>query len=295
MKRIKPTIYIILGVHNELKYLKLILACFDLQTYKNNKLVIVDDGSTDGTYLFVKKNYPKAILIKSNGNLWWTGSLFVAIEEILKIANNDDFILTINNDCVMERDYLENIYNCSKRHEGAIIGSLIIDVKDKKTISDAGVKIHWENYRFEAVGPKDISQIKDFNKVEDNIDTLSTKGTLYPVKVFKQIGNFDKKHLPHYISDYEFACRAKRKGYKLLLSYKAKVYNEIDRTGFGMNLPQKPSIREILDLLFSRRSRINVVDHFWFIILCCPRKYWWTNMQIIFNKFKDLFSRFFSK
>lgn len=290
----KSNIYIICGVHNEIKHLKRLLNCFDNQTLRNYKLVIVDDGSTDGTENFIRTNYPAAIFIKGDGKLWWTGSLFVAVEKILQLAKNDDFVLTINNDCVVEQDYLKNIYKCSQKYKDSIIGSLIIDIKDKETISDAGVKIHWENYRFESIGPKKVSQIKNFEEVEGNIDTLSTKGTLYPVKVFRKIGNFDRKHLPHYISDYEFACRAQKNGFKLLLYYGAKVYNEIDRTGIGMHIPDRLTFKEIREFLFSRRSRINMIDHFWFVVLCCPKKYRWQNLKILFNKFISLFSRFYA-
>lgn len=286
----QSTIYIVLGAHNELGYVERLLKCLDRQTYKNYQLVIVDDGSNDGTDIFVKKSYPKAILKRGDGRLWWTGSLFIAIEEVLKIAHDDDLVLTINNDCLIENNYLENLIMCSREYKGAIIGSLVVNVKDKKTILDAGVRINWEKYRFETAGPKKILKIKDFGKVEKDIDTLSTKGTLYPIKVFKDIGNFDKKHLPHYISDYEFACRAKRKGFRLLLSFKAIVFNEDARTGIGVTLNEKITIMELVDLLFSRRSRLNIIDHFWFVTLCCPVKYKFINYLRIFLKSLFLFS-----
>lgn len=290
----KSTIYIICGVHNEIEHLRRLLNCFDNQIFKNYKMVIVDDGSTDGTENFIREKYPHAILIKGDGKLWWTGSLYVAVEKILGLAKDGDFILTINNDCVVEKDYLANIYKCAQKYKDSIVGSLIIDIKDKNTISDAGVRIHWENYRFENIGSKKISQIKNFETVEKNIDTLSTKGTLYPIKVFKTIGNFDRKHLPHYISDYEFACRAQKHGFKLLLYYGAKVYNEIARTGIGMRIPDKLTFKEIHEFLFSRRSRINMIDHFWFIILCCPKKYLWRNLKILFHKFTGIFGRLYA-
>ncbi len=106
MKTIQPTVYIVLGVHNELEYVKRLLSCVDAQTYKKYKLVIVDDGSTDGMDIFIKKSYPDAILIKGSGNLWWTGSLFTALEEVLKIAYDYDFVLIINNDCTFAKNLI---------------------------------------------------------------------------------------------------------------------------------------------------------------------------------------------
>ncbi len=283
MKTIQPTVYIVLGVHNELEYVKRLLSCVDAQTYKKYKLVIVDDGSTDGTDIFIKKSYPDAILIKGNGNLWWTGSLFTALEEVLKIAHDYDFVLIINNDCTFAKNLISILLETYLNNKKSIIGSLAIDSKDRQTVTDGGVTIDWSNGRLIPLGPKFISEI---SRKTDTIetDTLSTKGTLYPIDVFREVGNFDKKHLPHYVSDYEFSIRANRCGFRLILSYKAVIYNETKRTGIGVEIPSDINLTKALQLLFSRRSRMNIIDHFWFVTLCCPVKYKLKNYLLLFFK-----------
>ncbi|MET0298558.1 MAG: glycosyltransferase, partial [Flavitalea sp.] len=37
-------------------------------------VVVVDDGSTDGSPEWIKENYPSIEVIKTPGDLWWTGS-----------------------------------------------------------------------------------------------------------------------------------------------------------------------------------------------------------------------------
>lgn len=280
----KPVVYLLCGIHNSLEHTKRFLVCVKKQKYALLKIVLVDDGSTDGTKKYIKGKYPEILLLEGDGTLWWTGSIFYGIEEVLKQATKDDFILTINNDCEFRNDYVTRLVKASLEHNRAIVGSLVVDRNDKNTVIDAGLQLDWANGKIIPHEQGKLDTIMSKNSIQSDIDTLTTKGTLYPIEVFYKIGNFDKKHLPHYISDYEFACRAKKAGFRLLLSYKACVYNDIERTGFG-NLPTTYfSLGESYKLLFSRKSKINIIDHFWFITLCCPDRYKLINYLRIFLK-----------
>lgn len=292
MKKI-PKVYIVCGVHNNIAYTKKLMSCIAVQKYQNVKTIIIDDGSDDGTVEYLSNNYPETVILKGNGHLWWTGSLFWGVSEILKMAQKNDFILTLNNDCTFGNDYILKIVKTALRYDSAIVGSLVISELNKLEIIDAGVKIDWVKGKLIALDPKKITQLTKNKTFQDNIDTLSTKGTLYPVDVFAEIGNFEKLHLPHYASDYEFACRAKRSGYKLLIDYTARIYNNPEHTGLGMIVPDKINVKELLNLLFNRKSRLNIVDKYWFIKLCCPLKYQITNYLILIFKTLVLLTHLF--
>ncbi len=282
--KIIPKVYIICGVHNNLAYTKRLMLCITVQKYPNIKTIIIDDGSDDGTVEYLSGNYPEAVILKGNGNLWWTGSLYWGVREILKTAQKNDFILTVNNDCTFGSDYVQILVKTASRHDQAIVGSLVISELNKLEIIDAGVKIDWAKGKLIALGPRIITQLTKNKTFQDNIDTLSTKGTLYPVEVFGKIGNFDKLHLPHYASDYEFACRAKKSGFKLLIDYTARIYNNPEHTGLGMMVPDKMNLKELFNLLFNRKSRLSIVDKYWFIKLSCPLKYRILNYLILIFK-----------
>lgn len=279
-----PTVFIVCGVFNHLEDTKRFLKCIRKQSYLNIKTFIVDDGSTDGTTKYIRNNYPEINILKGNGNLWWTGAMYIGVEEVLKIAKNNDFILTINNDCIFDKDYIQTLLDSGIKLNKTIVGSLVVDSNDCQTIYDAGVKIDWKKGKFISLPPKKIKEINSSKLYQDDIDTLSTNGTLYPIEVFKKVGNFDKKHFPHYLSDYEFACRAKKNGFKLILNYQAIVYNDTVRTGLWKNEKEKVSLKETWDLLFSRRSKVNMIDNFKFIKYCCPKEYKFKNYIFLLRK-----------
>lgn len=282
--KLKPIVHIICGVFNNLKYTKKFLNCIEKQSYPNINTLIIDDGSTDGTYEYIKKNYSDVAVLKGDGNLWWTGAIYWGVEEVLKIANQNDLILTINNDCTFDTDYIATLVKASLTQSKAIVGSLVIDQRDKITISDAGTKIDWEKGKFIKLEPKYINDLPKGRYFQTNINTLSTRGTLYPIEVFRTIGNFDKKNFPHYLSDYEFACRANKAGYKLLVSYRAKVFNDMKRTGIGKDISYQIGPKEASLLLFSRRSGINIIDNYRFIMICYPLRYRLKNLFFLCKK-----------
>jgi len=284
MKR-DSTVFVLSGVHNSLTHTKELLTCIDKQSYSNVQTVIVDDGSTDGTSIFISKNYPQVTVISGDGSLWWTGCLAKGIDHILPQAHMGDYILTVNDDCTFDEKLVKTLVTESVANDRAIVGSLAIDSRNRKSIIDAGVRLDWIRGKVVALGPKLVNDLPKTKTVRDDIDTVTTKGTLYPAEVFNNLGNFDVLHLPHYLSDYEFGCRAKRAGWKLLLSFQARVYNDTQRTGIGDNSRLRLSMLNMSRLFFWRKSKLNIADQFWFIWLCCPLRFRFRNYLIVSDRF----------
>jgi len=162
----------------------------------------------------------------------------------------------------------------------SLIGSVIRDVNSHKII-DAAINLDWSTGKF-----SQNLKIQGQSYIDSGV--LTTKGTIYPVSIFTTIGNFNYLRLPHYLSDYEFACRARRNGYQLLIATKSVVMNDSTRTGQGDRITSIPGIINILKLAFSRKSKQNVIDHFNFISLCCPPKYVAKNYLILITKLINL-------
>ena len=68
-------IYILLPVHNRREITRKFIECLKLQTHQNYHLVLIDDGSTDGTEKIVQSQIQALTVIKGKGDWWWAGSL----------------------------------------------------------------------------------------------------------------------------------------------------------------------------------------------------------------------------
>ncbi len=260
-------VYIIIPIHNNIAETRNCLSCIRTQTYTNYEVIVIDDGSTDNSSEIIRKEYSGTTIIQGDGNLWWAGALYEGIEYVLEKAQLNDYVLILNNDLIFDKNYITNLVESSEENQGAVVGSLC---KCQKTgaIVDSGVKIDWKNLKFNL---KEV--VDDGDNLIRNIDVLSTRGILIPVNVISEIGNFIPDKLRHYLSDYEYTIRMKKRGYTLLTSKKAIVFLNSEVTGFHLNWNKKYTLKDIYWAVFSIKSSSNLKAWLVFIHLCCPLPY----------------------
>jgi GT2 family glycosyltransferase len=265
-------VYVLIPSHNNKKEVLEILGCLDRQTYNNLQTILVDDGSADNTADEVSKSYPETVTLKGDGNLWWTGANVMGVDYILRVAGKDDFILLLNNDLVVENDYVEKLVNASRHFGRAVAGSVLFDY-DNHDFVESGVRLSTE---LDLIVNRDRELFLNTD-YDTGVDTLPGRGTLVPIEVFRKIGNFNREKLPHYGADYEFTVRARRAGYKLIVAHRAKVYAKLNITGLVTPDKRFISMRECFTLLFSKKSKTNIYYYLNYVWLCSEKKYRFTN------------------
>lgn len=113
--------YVIISpVRNEEKYIEKTIQSVINQTVKPAEWIIVDDGSTDGTSEAIEKDYPELVLLKGDGNFWWTKSINTCIKYVLENYNDTDFILTLNDDLVINNGYIAELISCAKEYPASL-------------------------------------------------------------------------------------------------------------------------------------------------------------------------------
>ena len=227
-----PKIYICIPVHNRIEYTKNCIESIYNQNYSNYKIIVCDDGSTDGTSEIIKENYPDVEVLPGDGNLWWAGATNMAVKKALETAKDSDFIYTLNNDTELLRDTFEQLLKYADHN--TIQGSLNLFYDDNNKIENSAFIL--QNY----LGLKISKSVFSFGELynpDDNgileVDMLSGKGVLLPVRVFKKVGFYNQTKLPQYHSDTEFIFRAKKNGYKVILNKNSKLLSHVEATGTG--------------------------------------------------------------
>jgi len=282
-----PAVYILIPAHNNKKEVLELLQCLKKQSYQNFKTVLMDDSSADDTEDAVRKSYPDTVILKGDGNLWWTGANVMGVDYILQVAGESDFILLLNNDLIVGNDYIEALVNASRHFRRAVTGSVLVD-HDNHDFVESGVRLSTE---LGLTVNRDRDLILN-TEYDTDVDTLPGRGTLVPIEVFRKIGNFNRKKLPHYGADYEFAVRARRAGYKLIVAHRAKVYARLNITGLVTPDKRFISMRECLTLLFSKKSKTNIYYYLNYVWLCSEKRYRMTNT---FNYARGIISETFGK
>src|SRR3989339_1274263 len=98
-------IFIVIPVHNRKDTTLECLQYLHRQTYREYKIIIVDDGSTDGTATAIQDTYPDTTILTGNGQLWWTGAMHKGIQDVLTMAAETDYVLSLNDDVIVEPNY----------------------------------------------------------------------------------------------------------------------------------------------------------------------------------------------
>ncbi len=213
-------IYIILPVHNRKNITEKFIKCLVSQTYQNFKLILVDDGSTDGTDKMVLNYLPNSEIIYGDGNLWWAGGLKKGFEWLQDYHDNkNDIALMINDDTTFEDDFLESAMRLMDGRRRVLLKAWSIDKYSKKK-NDGYVKADVNKMTFEQIDwPKEAN-------------CASTRGLFLSVMDWFEIGSFNPDKLPHYWSDYEFTIRACRKGFSILCDDRLYLYSDSRETGY---------------------------------------------------------------
>lgn len=255
-----PSICVVVAVRNRLRYTKRFLKNFLKSSYKNYKIVMVDDASTDGTPEYILKKYPEVELIRGNGNLWWTGGTNKGVRYALK--NNFDYVLTINDDAVVDTRYLETLVKCALKRPNSLMGSLIIRSDNKKIYSVGGclnwTYAHLFNFNFP---DEDVSVIKKI-KNPYPVEIMNGDGTLIPTKVFKKVGLYSRLFTPQFHADSEITVRSARQGFKAYICLDAVLINQINK---------KPLTHNRRQILFSKKSDYYLPAILYFYFKYCPK------------------------
>jgi GT2 family glycosyltransferase len=254
-------IHIIIPVHNRKDLTEACLKSLMHQSYQDIKIIVIDDGSTDGTNEMIKKQFANVEIIQGDGNLWWTGSINKGIKHVLDFCNPEDYILVLNNDLIVPPNYIANIKEASKLFPNALIGSLVADINCKDIIVSGGVQIDWKTAKWMNLnsGISRISLPSDFN-VE--VSTLTGRGVLIPTNVFREIGLYDEEHILQ-CGDTELPIRASKAGYKLIVSYNSVVFNYPEDKD---NINHKINYRltDLVEYYWGNKSHTNLKTRFWF-------------------------------
>lgn len=258
-------IYIVTPVFNRIAFTRAYLEALSKQSVSDFKVIIVDDGSKDGTPEMVRKEFPDVILLEED-DLWWAEGTNVGVRYAME--QGADLIMTLNDDTIPEVDYVEKMQYWSKQYPHALLGALALDANSGEVIY-AGENIDWKLAKTRPV-------LDNVPEEERHglypIDLFPGRGLLIPVEVFEKIGLYDSKNFPQTIADLDFAFRAVDAGFKIYCNFDAriKIYPDESDT---VKIKSQKNLANYYDHLFGKRGGGNLI---WFTkcaLKNAPKKY----------------------
>lgn len=168
---------------------------------KNLEIIVVDNGSKDGSKEKIIKLFSKIKLVNLKKDIGLPASLNLGIK-----MSKGKYLMIANDDIIFEKDSIKNMVNFLEKNTNVgVLGGKVFYKDEPKKLSDSACDFNM--YK---------GEIKSGLAKSKNIKWLQSCAIMVPRTVFNSIGMFDPGYYPLYFDDFDFCLRATKSGLKLI-------------------------------------------------------------------------------
>ena len=216
----QPLVYIILINWNGLDDTLECLESLKKISYKNYKIIVVDNGSKNNQADVIKHNFPNIELIKNEENKGFVIANNQGIR--LAVENDADYILLLNNDTVVKRNFLNILIDYGEKNKKVgILGPKILYYNSEKVWSMGGKISYLTGISIMIGKGKDT---KEYNKIIEP-DFVTGCAMLIKKEIIKKIGLLDPIYFAYY-EDSDYCFRVKKAGYKIKVVPESTIWHK---------------------------------------------------------------------
>ena len=209
---------------NGREYLPDCLGSLEMQTCRDFEVILVDNGSSDGSIEYVRTSHPwvKVVLLPENRG-------FAVGNNAGLEAASGEFIVTLNNDTETDPGWLEELAAVADEHpEVGMVASRICSFTDRDSIDSLGIGICRDGMSRGAFRLQRFSTLSPGRSEE--ILFPSACVALYRRTMLDEIGFFDEDFFA-YCEDTDLGLRGRLAGWGALLARDAVVWHKYSSTG----------------------------------------------------------------
>jgi GT2 family glycosyltransferase len=221
---------------------------------KKVQVVLVDNGSTDGTIGYCKQHFPWVTLVALAHNTGFDGAVNAGIA-----ASSSPLIFLLNNDTELDEACLAQLISAAERHpEAGFFATKMLDFTDRTIIDSCGDALCWNGKSYnrgqlQTDGP-------EFS-TEQPVFGACAGAALYRSAMLTKIGEFDEDFFA-YLEDVDISFRAQAAGYPCIFVPTARVYHIGSATaGKGSAFGFKLFIKNHFHLIWKNYRTSELIRH----------------------------------
>ncbi|MBM2827406.1 MAG: putative glycosyltransferase, partial [Dehalococcoidia bacterium] len=214
-----PKVSVVIVCTNELKEIKECIPPLLEQSYSNYEVLLMDNGSTDGSPEYVEANFGGVKVIRNRANLGYAG----ANNRGFQYASGE-YIAVLNPDTVVERDWLKELVKAMEENPSVgLATSKICHLKDKSRINTCGNDVHFTGLAF----CRGLDLPRGSFSVQEYVPAISGCAFVIRKSVLERVGGFDESFFM-YLEDTDLSLRARLAGFDCLYVPSSVVYHDYD-------------------------------------------------------------------
>lgn len=197
------------------------IASLERQSYPNFRILVVDNGSTDGSVAALRALGGRVTLIESRENLGYTGGNNLAIREAL--GDDYGYIWLFNNDAVAEPDTLARLIAVCEADPGIGLASPLV-----RDDGDPAI-IHFAGGRFDLNAPvyeptEDLDQARAWQTADPGRMALWGTAMLARRALVDRIGLLDERIFAYW-EDIDYSIRSARAGFRNVMVFDTAIFH----------------------------------------------------------------------
>jgi GT2 family glycosyltransferase len=228
-----PLVSVVIVSHNSREWLEICLPSLYAQTYRNFEIILVDNGSSDGSAKWVETTYPDVRVVRLETSQSLAKSINTAIQ-----GAGGNYYLVINPDVRLEPDAISQLITIAQKKSdcGAVAAKLKF-FWAPSFLNGLGNYVGAFSWGTDnGLGHLDLGQFDQWKEVP----SACFAATLITASAWRDVGPLDE-HLPLYYEDSEWCYRARLYGYKILAAPGAVFYHAMgSRTPSGVESSISP-------------------------------------------------------
>lgn len=203
--------------------------------YENYEVIVVDNASGDASFVLNKmhQDFSDVKILALPHNHGFAGGNNAGINHAL--GNGAEYMLLLNNDTVIARDFLTRMVEAAQSDEcAAFVGAKIYFLNEPKRIWFNGADFSWisggKHYQYGQIDPDpDETRLK-------NTGYVTGCALLARAKVIQDIGLLSEDFFMYY-EDVDWSLRAQKAGYKTIVAPAAHIWHKVSRSAEKMGVP----------------------------------------------------------
>ncbi len=195
------------------------LASLRKLNYRRYEIVLVDNGSTDGTPERVRSEFPEVTVIENGANLGVPRGYNVGFRYALE--HGADHVFMINNDTTVDPMLLDYLVKAAQAPSAGILSPIVYYYDQPNRVWASGA-------RYRRFPPAIVMETRVFSDVQQ-LEYAISCGLLITRRAFERAGLFDENYR-FFWDDYDFSQRVRDAELTILQVPQAKMWHKVSRT-----------------------------------------------------------------